>query len=416
MNQTPFDQVEESNPISPVPPSQPVAPVSRRNLWLGLGAVLLVVLLASIGLFRWTQARDQQAKTELLRSQLRAVALADNALVLEVLEMDDSSHITYAEFFKRTEKNKENRDDLVRRIRAIEAGPFAEEAANFVRLMEVESEFVRAEEDVAHQSMKMSSAREAFDRAATSQSEALQDMKISNDKYLQAPYGEDYGEKLSLEMAQNKAESAQSQVKSSLDELKKNQDELRQKIGAAKLAVDDWLRQEKVLYPSFAPPRDITSLLIKRKTKYGTTNDVASDKTLDNPKATVAAVPNNASQTPIQVEIKPAPTATPQPLPQRLKSTEAFAGEQFPETRLRRLDADEVSALSDESLRYAINEMYARYGMTFKDKDYQASFEPWKWYRPDDKWKPGQIERAFTATEKANSQLLAAERNARSAN
>ena len=69
--------------------------------------------------------------------------------------------------------------------------------------------------------------------------------------------------------------------------------------------------------------------------------------------------------------------------------------------------------MSDEDVRYAINEMFARYGMTFRDKDLQAQFEPYKWYQPNEKWKPNQIERQFSKREKYNADLLAAERTAR---
>ena len=51
--------------------------------------------------------------------------------------------------------------------------------------------------------------------------------------------------------------------------------------------------------------------------------------------------------------------------------------------------------------------------MTFRDKDLQAEFEPYKWYQPNDKWKPNQIERQFSKREKRNADLLAAERNDR---
>ena len=57
--------------------------------------------------------------------------------------------------------------------------------------------------------------------------------------------------------------------------------------------------------------------------------------------------------------------------------------------------------------------MYARYGMTFRDKDLQTEFEPYKWYQPNEKWKPNQIERQFSAIEKHNSKLLAGERDDR---
>ena len=57
--------------------------------------------------------------------------------------------------------------------------------------------------------------------------------------------------------------------------------------------------------------------------------------------------------------------------------------------------------------------MYARYGMTFKDKSLQAPFEECSWYHPDDRWKPSQIEKQLSKTEKANLKILVELRNLR---
>lgn len=77
------------------------------------------------------------------------------------------------------------------------------------------------------------------------------------------------------------------------------------------------------------------------------------------------------------------------------------------------MSEDYANSLSDDDLRYAVNEMYARYGLTFKDKTLQGQFEQTTWYRPNQAWTMPQVERAFTPRERTNFDLLVAEREAR---
>lgn len=85
-------------------------------------------------------------------------------------------------------------------------------------------------------------------------------------------------------------------------------------------------------------------------------------------------------------------------------------GERFPETRLRQLTVEDVATWNTTKIRYALNEMYARHGLTFKDKSTQAEFAKYKWYRPQPTRSAADIEAAFTEIEHANKELLAAAR------
>jgi len=83
-----------------------------------------------------------------------------------------------------------------------------------------------------------------------------------------------------------------------------------------------------------------------------------------------------------------------------------FPGERYPETRSRIIRAPEVEQWSVEKLKYAINEMYARYGLEFKDKAVSDQFRQFPWYRPDSSLSVEQIESRFTEAETNNVKLL----------
>jgi serine/threonine protein kinase len=59
----------------------------------------------------------------------------------------------------------------------------------------------------------------------------------------------------------------------------------------------------------------------------------------------------------------------------------AMTGEQYPETRMRVLVWEEVVSWSDDKLRYAINEMYARGGYDFVKPEVRSLFQNLPWYR-----------------------------------
>lgn len=389
----------------------------RRNPVLPLVCFLLLAVCAGGGIYWWQQRQAEIARqNELaaLRNRIKEVVLADNALALEILEMGESSHITYGEFFKRTEKNKEERDALVRKLRAIEAGPYTQEVQNFVKLMEMESEYVRAEEAVSRQSMEVSSRAEILKAAFDSSQSALNAVDSAESRFMAAPYGMDWSEKFDLELARSRAEHSVVEADTLGKSYDKSVADMKTKMSSANLAADDWLKSEDKLYPSFVPQRDIISLLVKRKAKYkneisGSGNN-QSVKAGEKEAATKKSTPATGTAKAIEASVKisePEPTSTPRPaVPNRQRSDDPLAGERFPETRLRELGYHEVAQMSDDDIRYAINEMYARFGMTFKNKSLQSNFEGYKWYRPDDRWKPTQIERQFNRTEKSNHKLL----------
>ena len=76
------------------------------------------------------------------------------------------------------------------------------------------------------------------------------------------------------------------------------------------------------------------------------------------------------------------------------------------------LSEDSINALSDENLRYAINEIYARHGYIFKDEGLRAYYGQFEWYE-------GTIEAdkfssdMFNEVEMKNVELLQAERDSR---
>jgi hypothetical protein len=83
-------------------------------------------------------------------------------------------------------------------------------------------------------------------------------------------------------------------------------------------------------------------------------------------------------------------------------------GERYPQTRQHLLTMDDVKGMRIEQMRYAINEVYARYGATFPNvPDIQRQFQKFEWYNP----KPGLtfegIDRLMSDTERQNVKLLA---------
>ena len=96
-----------------------------------------------------------------------------------------------------------------------------------------------------------------------------------------------------------------------------------------------------------------------------------------------------------------------------MRAAKPLDGERFPATRMEDIGEDYASNLSDADLRYAINEMYARYGLSFKDKSLQSQFETTTWYHPNDKWTLAQVKAAFSQRERDNLDALVSERDSR---
>jgi hypothetical protein len=85
---------------------------------------------------------------------------------------------------------------------------------------------------------------------------------------------------------------------------------------------------------------------------------------------------------------------------------EELPGEKFPATRLDQLEPSDVNESSLADINYAINEMYARHGVDFKDKKVSGQFSNLSWY----KVRPGltfaDAEAEFDDLEKQNLRVL----------
>lgn len=89
-----------------------------------------------------------------------------------------------------------------------------------------------------------------------------------------------------------------------------------------------------------------------------------------------------------------------------------YKGELYPETRLRALTDEEIDEKSYSQARYAINEMYARYGCIFKENAVQKQFNQFDWYQPNKERSIQAIENMFSDIERSNVRALAERRNA----
>ncbi|PQV64091.1 YARHG domain-containing protein [Abditibacterium utsteinense] len=435
MEQTPFDSDAPigvpspyPNPLNDFNASPPRR--SQKSKWL-IFAPLALILLALIGtgtfyLQKQNEIHAREEKLAALRQDIKKIVLQDNALVLEMLDDGALDHITYAEFFKRADKNKEERDILIRNLRATESGPYGEQVGHFVQLMETENEWVRSEEAVSRAGLEASSKWDIYEAAIAQTQEVSGAVSKASRDYAAAPYGEDYAETAALNFARSRLASADESTKSALDDWKTASDDHKEKKASAAVVVADWMRNEPLYYPNFAPKRAILDLLVKKKRDYigaevsngGATKNEGNSRsapsnileTSSDSSSSDASVSSNSEPSPVAVP-KPSPTPS---APTRVRSLEPLEGERFSATRTDIINSDSAAEMSDEDLRYAINEMYARFGMTFKNKEYQAQFEGKSWYSPNERWKPAQIKRAMTSRERANLDVLVAERSARS--
>lgn len=419
MEQTPFDpfnpppQAPSTVPYPPIGANLPPSRPPKKSPLLLLTPLALILLLVAGGLgFAVLQKKQERERREEklagLRADIKKVVLQDNALVMEMLDDGALEHITYAEFFKRADKNKEGRDDLIRQLRATETGPYGEDVGHYVALLGTENDWVRSEEAVTRAGLDASTKWDAYNRALKQSSEASGGVEASYSAYLAAPYGSDFSQKMDYDLAKARLNGSSQEARTDFSHWSGAQDDVRDKKRAASVVITDWLRAEPLAYLNFAPKRDVSRLLIARKADYdGALSGSSSSSAPSTPSAQI--VPLGGSDSPSQT-----PSATPKPsFPTRIHAQKPLDGERFPQTRTDDLSEEVVSNLGDGDLRYAINEMYARYGMTFKDKSLQSQFEQTTWYRPNDAWTMPQVEAAFSPREHANLASLVSERASR---
>ena len=88
-------------------------------------------------------------------------------------------------------------------------------------------------------------------------------------------------------------------------------------------------------------------------------------------------------------------------------TSNTFVGERYPQTRACLVSEDQAALMSFAQLRYAINEVYARYGAPFTSKpELRKQFSQFHWYKPQDV-SYSSIEGQLTATERQNLETLA---------
>ena len=88
-------------------------------------------------------------------------------------------------------------------------------------------------------------------------------------------------------------------------------------------------------------------------------------------------------------------------------------GERFPQTRLYVLAPSDLNHFDNDSLRYAINEMYARHGADFKNEELRRLFAAHSWYKPVSGRTYDQTEELFTELETTNLKALGQLRDSR---
>lgn len=90
-----------------------------------------------------------------------------------------------------------------------------------------------------------------------------------------------------------------------------------------------------------------------------------------------------------------------------------FPGERFPQTRTTALSESDVSNWSTADIQYAINEMFARHGADFPNKQVSSNFAQFAWYHPQLGVDLDRIEASMPNVERWNVQILGNARNAR---
>jgi hypothetical protein len=74
------------------------------------------------------------------------------------------------------------------------------------------------------------------------------------------------------------------------------------------------------------------------------------------------------------------------------------------------MDSGKINSMTQDNVRYAINELFARHGAWLAKDDVRAEFERLPWYKPQKGVSLDEIEKRFTDIEKANLDALAAYR------
>jgi YARHG domain/Gram-negative bacterial TonB protein C-terminal len=150
-------------------------------------------------------------------------------------------------------------------------------------------------------------------------------------------------------------------------------------------------------------------LLASAAEKWIRSNWQAAPTTEGRFSSSVNFVLGSSDERPADQNGTPAPNPSPVSVEQPVAPpSSALSGERYPQTRQRLLTMDDVMGMSINEMRYAINEVYARYGATFPNApDIQRQFQKFEWYHPKPALTFEEVDRLMSDTEKQNLKFLA---------
>ncbi len=201
-----------------------------RAVWVL--AVLLALVVGAGGLHFY--------KVHSVQQQLRAIAVRDNVLVDEALNLAKvSPSMTAAQYKAKLEKNVEEREALIREVKVIDAYSLRPAVDQYVKLLQLENECFRA------QALYVP----AFARYAMSADQRMDADMPSSERvtFLLGLYGGSQDE-----VDRQLSEDRQA-ARERLDEAV---DEVTSLLTTMAKAFDNWAKAEATAYPGFLPPRN----------------------------------------------------------------------------------------------------------------------------------------------------------------
>lgn len=127
------------------------------------------------------------------------------------------------------------------------------------------------------------------------------------------------------------------------------------------------------------------------------------------PTPTPTATPTQTPLPTVSAATVPTPVATATPVPTAAAATSDYI---IPDSSSRLVSRTEIEKLSDEDLRLAINEIYARNGRKFQSEELQIYFNTKSWYHPSVEAEDFK-ESMLNDIEKQNVMLMAEIQNSR---
>lgn len=195
-----------------------------------------------------------------VQRQLEPVAVRDNILITEVLEVEQSSpNITFAEYLDKLVKNRDERDELKRKVEEIEPYGNREIFAQYIRLFDLENDYVRTEEARVRQMARYLADKKELEAATKRGEEAVQRIQIGQASFvsesgLERTMARDSEHTLdAVSMWAIKSEFK----KSSREDLSKSATELTEAVANSMKAADTLTRGEQTYYPNFLPSRNL---------------------------------------------------------------------------------------------------------------------------------------------------------------